>query len=1039
MKIIYLFFTIIITLHTGLTAQPIRYVKPNGTGNGSSWANASGNLRSTLANATDGMQVWVAAGTYYPTSCAACTTTDREQRFEINSGVAVYGGFAGDETSLEERNWQNNPTYLHGDINNDNALTDNSYNIIYTHNVSDNTLLDGFIITMGYADNNFAALGSHFNSGAAWFNDGSLSGSQSHPVIRNCSFLNNHCVGYAGALYNDGGFQGAASPLVENCFFANNSCSAAGGAVTNIGEFSGTSSPVFNDCSFINNISALNGGAVYNMGAETGVSHSVFNNCTFTTNIATDKGGAVYDFGKNGQCNPAFYDCTFTDNHAANGGGIYNDGTFAGQCNITSEDCIFDNNSSTADGGAMYNAAYEGVASPQILRTTFRYNHSGGAGTAMFNNGELGYSTPEITDCIFYANTADTYGGAMYNQGKNGHCSPVISNCLFYNNSASSAGAIYNLGAEAGHADASITNCTFYGNNANVGGAIYCNASDSGNSTPIISNCIFKSNNANFGSVFRCIYGTPLIQYSLVDAPDCNSLNSGAGSNVSCGDGMLYDADPMFAAAAVGDFHPSPVSPVVDAGNNDLVNVTLDLDGQPRISNGVVDMGAYEYEDQPDLPQIVAQPQATAVCETGALSLTVEAFATTDLTYQWYHDGNPVDGANQAVLNINTASGSDAGNYYCSISNVAGMVFSNTVAVTVNALVNAGVTITPSSESACTGDLVTFTAIAANGGQSPVYQWFKNGNIVGGNTAVYMDNTLTSSDIISCILTSDATCLVSPTAISNNVSVSMSAQVTPAVSIQNAGDLFCEGSAIELFAQVVNGGATPGLQWFVNGVIVGSEQPFVSADLGEGDEVYCVLSSSLTCATAATVASEHIVIHTTPTVVPFIHIIASDTSICTGDQVAFTVDFINGGENPAFEWFINGISTGVGTEVFVTNNLSDGDMVRCYLTSSLPCVSAPVVNSASIEMEVCVGVLDIESPGLLDVYPNPFSDLIQIDLSPDAGAGRIILYNAAGSRVLEKNINPGKTIIPLEDLPSGIYTLAFTGEKIIRRAIVKVN
>lgn len=1038
MKIIYLFLTLFTLVSSSLTAQTVRYVKPNGTGNGTSWANASGDLRSTLANATSGIQVWVAAGTYYPVSCSNCTVADREQRFEINNGVAVYGGFEGNETSLTERDWQNNTTYLHGDINHDNTLTDNSYNILFTHNVSDSTLLDGFIITMGYADNSQASLGSHYNSGAAWFNDGQLPGSQSHPVIRNCSFINNHSVGYAGALYNDGGFQGAASPLVENCLFSNNSCLNSGGAVANIGEFSGISSPVFNDCSFINNLASQNGGAVFNMGAEIGTNHTIFNNCNFDNNITTDKGGGIYNFGKNGDCIPAFYDCTFNGNDATSGGSIYNDGTFGGQCNMIAEDCLFEYNSTTSDGGALYNAAFEGEASPQISRCTFRFNHSGGAGTALFNNGDSGFSEPEITDCLFYANTADTYGGAMYNQGKSGHSSPVITNCLFYNNSASSAGAIYNLGAEGGHADAIITNCTFYGNNANVGGAIYCNASDNGNSTPVITNCIFKSNNANFGSVFRCIEGTPFIQYSLVDVLDCNSLNSGAGSNVSCGDGMLYDADPMFGAPAAGDFHPSPVSPVVDAGYNAMVYVSLDLEGHPRISNSVVDLGVYEYIDQPDLPQIVSQPQAATLCENGSFTLQVGVTATTDIQYQWFHNGEPVEGAIEAVLIVNPATESDAGDYYCSISNVTGTVFSNTVEITVYAYVNPVISVLASSESVCTGDEVIFTAAIENGGDLPAYQWFKNNIEVGNNDPVYVDETLVSSDIITCWLTSTAACVITPSIVSDPVSVLVSEQVTPAVSIENTTAVFCEGTEVMLTAATVNGGPAPGLQWYVNDVVAGTGQSLVSSELETGDVIYCILTSSLACATTSTAESLPFTLQTTPTLAPFIQIIASDTSICIGDYVTFTVEIVNGGENPALEWFINGISTGITGDIFTTNALWDGDLVGCYLTSSLPCVTAEVVNSPSIQMEVCVATQEMEAVDI-EFYPNPFSDFLTVSLALGSIPGRLIMYNATGNMVFEKNINPGKTIIPLEALPSGIYTLAFSGEKNLRRVIVKVN
>ncbi|MCC6724938.1 MAG: hypothetical protein IT258_10540, partial [Saprospiraceae bacterium] len=114
----------------------IVYVAPNGTGNGSSWANATGNLRAALDNAIAGTQIWVKEGTYLPTTCSICVFNDRNQYFQIKNGVKLYGGFGGFETDIAQRNITAHPTYLSGDINQDGSLVNNSFTVVYTKNVS---------------------------------------------------------------------------------------------------------------------------------------------------------------------------------------------------------------------------------------------------------------------------------------------------------------------------------------------------------------------------------------------------------------------------------------------------------------------------------------------------------------------------------------------------------------------------------------------------------------------------------------------------------------------------------------------------------------------------------------------------------------------------------------------------------------------------------------------------------------------------------------------------------------------------------------
>ena len=106
-------------------AQTIRYVTPNGTGNGTSWQDASSDLQAMMNDLTSigNGEVWVAAGTYVPFRRAdsamynhVSTPDDSRNAFVLNTNaaVAVYGGFVGNESRRDQRNWAENPTILEG-------------------------------------------------------------------------------------------------------------------------------------------------------------------------------------------------------------------------------------------------------------------------------------------------------------------------------------------------------------------------------------------------------------------------------------------------------------------------------------------------------------------------------------------------------------------------------------------------------------------------------------------------------------------------------------------------------------------------------------------------------------------------------------------------------------------------------------------------------------------------------------------------------------------------------------------------------------
>ncbi|MBE7685102.1 T9SS type A sorting domain-containing protein [Tenacibaculum piscium] len=141
---------------------PRVYVDKNATGNndGSSWANAYPSFQDALGSlGSTTTEIWIAKGTYTP------STTDRTKSFIFSQDINIYGGFAGTETSIAERDIVNNPTILSGDLNGDDAgavsfsnttKADNSYNIVKVG--AEDVVLDGITIANGNGNGSTSAL-----------------------------------------------------------------------------------------------------------------------------------------------------------------------------------------------------------------------------------------------------------------------------------------------------------------------------------------------------------------------------------------------------------------------------------------------------------------------------------------------------------------------------------------------------------------------------------------------------------------------------------------------------------------------------------------------------------------------------------------------------------------------------------------------------------------------------------------------------------------------------------------------------------------
>ncbi|MDP1621273.1 MAG: FISUMP domain-containing protein [Bacteroidales bacterium] len=171
--------------------------------------------------------------------------------------------------------------------------------------------------------------------------------------------------------------------------------------------------------------------------------------------------------------------------------------------------------------------------------------------------------------------------------------------------------------------------------------------------------------------------------------------------------------------------------------------------------------------------------------------------------------------------------------------------------VTVNPGDSAKVTISSSTNSICSGTMVTYTATPTNPGTTPVYQWKINGVNSGSNSSMF-SYAPSNGDQLQCILTSSIlVCISNNPALSNTITMTVLPLLPVSVSVSASSNPFCIGTSVTFTASPVNGGSTPGCQWKVNANNVNNANNavFIYSPL-PGDLVSCVMTSSLDCVTA---------------------------------------------------------------------------------------------------------------------------------------------------------------------------------------------
>ncbi|MFH0864576.1 MAG: gliding motility-associated C-terminal domain-containing protein, partial [Bacteroidota bacterium] len=219
---------------------------------------------------------------------------------------------------------------------------------------------------------------------------------------------------------------------------------------------------------------------------------------------------------------------------------------------------------------------------------------------------------------------------------------------------------------------------------------------------------------------------------------------------------------------------------------------------------------------------IIIPPDDSAICTGNNAIFTVTATGTPPLNYQWQSNCGSgwvnltntgiYSGATTDSLIITGANtGMDSCFFQCIVSNGTSADTSDPAILTVNSNLPVSVNIAANpSTIICTGENVTFNATPTNGGTSPTYQWQLNGTNIGTNSSTYSNSTLSSGDIINCIINSSESCASGPDT-SNLLAITVN--TAPVASITGPVS-FCQGDSVLLSS---NSGTGITCQWQMNG------------------------------------------------------------------------------------------------------------------------------------------------------------------------------------------------------------------------------
>lgn len=399
----------------------------------------------------------------------------------------------------------------------------------------------------------------------------------------------------------------------------------------------------------------------------------------------------------------------------------------------------------------------------------------------------------------------------------------------------------------------------------------------------------------------------------------------------------------------------SPTFSSTNLQNNDIV--TLVMTSSESCTGGLATgSNPVTFTVLPASASVSISASSNSICSGTQVNFTATPFnGGSAPVYQWKVNGNNT-GTNSPTFSSGQLNNNDVVSVVMTSNSSCANGFqatSNTILMAVTETLKPAVSISTNSTNVCLGANVSFTAIPSGGGPSPSYQWKVNGLNVGTNSPIFYTTNLNNNDLVSVTMTSNAPCTTGSSSASSSLTMNVIPQETALVNITASQTTICPGSTVYFTAKSSGGGSSPAYQWKINGMNVGTNSAnFSSNTLNNNDVVTVEMTTSSPCATGSPAKSNVIVISLSTAVPAPVSISATKTVICEGTNVVFTATPVNGGQNPSYQWQLNGKNVGTNSNTYESNTLKNSDSISVIMTSSADCVVGSPSKSNIIVMLV---------------------------------------------------------------------------------------
>ena len=623
-------------------------------GDGTTWVGAYKYLRDALDHSTSKDVIYLAKGVYYPDDGASGNFGDRQDSFELK-GQKIYGGFAGSETTLEQRNPRTNVTVLSGAIWD--GPDEDVYWSLHVVMVNQSSFLDGVTVADGRANGasvwSYPGISEHDEGGGCYVQSGvtlTLSG---------CNFVRNRSFKSGGAIAVK---DNTGKVVATNCLFERNSIVSSPPKTPTIAEGGAIKGNVeATNCRFISNsvdVSNAIGGTV-----ATSLGGAIAGDVTATRCI----------FSRNSVlATPSFDEKSSNPNPIASGGAVFG--------NVVANQCTFSENEAFTPYGYTASAAGFPVLAIPVVNLTDDAPEVEIplVGVGVSSGGAMAGGSVVAVNCGFSLNESATGkidkkngtgsggGGAIY--VLRGASSLV--NCVFSGNTSGVRGGAIHSAAKDFVDSVVISNCTFVDNGVGEGfrgAALSC-----GGIVRILNNVFWytteTSNGFRRNNLIRVIFDG-VLRNSPANYPDpttvAPNLVKGGELGVFTGKGgdtflgpvavsLINSSDPLFVNIADPDgpdntwgtaddgFRIRAGSPAIgfirdpritdpenfllkDAADVDLDGnrtelIPVDMVGVARVQDGFVEMGAYEFGNALSAPEIAIFEEKGAELQNGKSS-----------------------------------------------------------------------------------------------------------------------------------------------------------------------------------------------------------------------------------------------------------------------------------------------------------------------------------------------------------------------------------------------------------------------------------